>query len=111
MLGENRLQVYDEHIVVQAVRPMKLEVELRRAVETGSELLLRYQPKVHLDTGKLHGVEALCNWDSPALGKVAPDEFIAVAETSGLIVPLGDWVLRETCRQLVEWRRLGFAPR
>jgi len=110
MLGENRLQVYDEHIVVQAVRPMKLEVELRRAVETGSELLLRYQPKVHLDTGKLHGVEALCNWDSPALGKVAPDEFIAVAETSGLIVPLGDWVLRETCRQLVEWRRLGFAP-
>lgn len=109
-LGENRLQVYDENTVVQAVRPMKLEVELRRAVETGNEFLLQYQPKVHLDTGKLHGVEALCRWHSPALGQVAPDEFIPVAETSGLIVPLGDWVLHETCRQLVEWRRRGFVP-
>ena len=108
MLGENRLQIYDEDSVGQAVRPMKLEVDLRRAVETENELFLHYQPKVHLDTGRLHGVEALCRWNSPALGLVAPSEFIPVAEASGLIVPLGDWVLKETCRQLAAWRAQGF---
>lgn len=108
MLGENRLQIYDEDSVGQAVRPMKLEVDLRRAVETENELFLHYQPKVHLDTGRLHGVEALCRWNSPALGMVTPSEFIPVAEASGLIVPLGAWVLKEACRQLVSWREQGF---
>ncbi|VCU70216.1 Phytochrome-like protein cph2 [Pigmentiphaga humi] len=106
-LGENKMQVYSHDIAVPAIRQFKLEVGLARALETGAELWLAYQPKVCLQTGRLHSVEALCRWSSPDLGNIGPDEFIAAAESSDLIIPLGLWVLEETCRQLAGWKAQG----
>jgi EAL domain-containing protein (putative c-di-GMP-specific phosphodiesterase class I) len=79
-----------------------LGAELRQAIAHG-ELFLQYQPIVALGDGRLTGVEALARWDNPARGLVPPAEFIPIAERTGLIVPLGAWVLREACRQMAAW--------
>jgi diguanylate cyclase (GGDEF)-like protein len=78
--------------------------ELHDAVDRGGELLLFYQPVYDLRTGRLEGAEALVRWQHPTRGFISPGEFIPVAERSGLIVPLGAWVLREACEQLARWR-------
>jgi diguanylate cyclase (GGDEF)-like protein/PAS domain S-box-containing protein len=85
-------------------RRLELAADLRRALER-DELLLHYQPNVDLTTGEIVGFEALVRWQHPTRGLVPPIEFIGVAEATGLIVPLGRWVLREACRQAVEWNR------
>ncbi len=84
-------------------RRMALESALRRAVEAG-ELHLVYQPRVASDTLDLRGVECLLRWEHPQLGAVGPEEFVPIAEETGLIDQLGDWVLDEACRQLASWR-------
>jgi predicted signal transduction protein with EAL and GGDEF domain/CheY-like chemotaxis protein len=106
--GRNNFQFYTESLNARAAQRLALETSLRRALG-GDELSLHYQPKVDLRERTVVGAEALLRWEHPDLGLVAPDEFLPAAEESGLIVPLGEWVLREVCRQLKDWEQQGFA--
>ncbi len=101
-LGRNRHQVFDKAMHARAVALLQLETDLRRAVER-NEFLLYYQPIVSFQTGKMYGFEALIRWNHPERNMVSPMEFIPVAEETGLIIPIGRWVLREACKQMKEW--------
>ena len=90
----------------RAVERQSIEEDLRRALQ-GSEFSLHYQPKVHLETGEITGAEALVRWTHPRRGAVSPAQFIPVAEDCGLIVPIGNWVLREACQQAQAWLDAG----
>lgn len=105
--GRNCYQVYDPNMQEQVSRRLELEGDLRRALER-TELQLFYQPIVNLSNGEIHGFEALVRWYHPTRGLVTPDNFIRVAEETGLIVPLGGWVLNEACRQVAEWQEQGY---
>jgi diguanylate cyclase (GGDEF)-like protein/PAS domain S-box-containing protein len=102
--GRGGFERYDPEMHTELVQRVQLESDLRRALEAG-ELFLRYQPTFDLGSGQLVGAEALARWDHPVRGVVPPTEFIPLAEASGLIRPLGAWVLREACRQAAEWQR------
>jgi diguanylate cyclase (GGDEF)-like protein/PAS domain S-box-containing protein len=101
--GGARTELFDNAMRDNAVHAMRVEQELQRALEEG-ELRLRYQPSVDLATGQVVGAEALVRWEHPQRGLIVPDSFLGVAEETGLIVPLGSWVVGETCRQLAEWQ-------
>lgn len=96
--------VFNEAMRTRLTRHVTIEANLRKALGT-SELSLVYQPIVELESGCMTSVEALARWEHPVLGQVSPTEFIPVAEESGLIAPLGQWVLHEACRALAAWRR------
>ena len=100
--GRGRYALFDETMNAHALERLELETDLRRALERG-EFAVYYQPKMALDSGALVGMEALVRWLSPTRGLVAPGDFIALAEETGLIRPLGQWVLEETCRQAHHW--------
>jgi diguanylate cyclase (GGDEF)-like protein/PAS domain S-box-containing protein len=102
--GRGGFERYDPEMHTELVQRVQLEADLRRALEAG-ELFLLYQPTFDLASGQLVGAEALARWQHPTRGLVLPTEFIPLAEASGLIRPLGAWVLREACRQAAEWQR------
>jgi diguanylate cyclase (GGDEF)-like protein/PAS domain S-box-containing protein len=104
--GRARCTVFGIQMRERTRRKVQLELDLRGAVE-GEQLRLYYQPKVLLSSGELIGFEALVRWIHPVRGLISPDEFIAFAEESGLILEIGRWTLREAIRQLMEWRRAG----
>ncbi|WP_088709395.1 EAL domain-containing protein [Noviherbaspirillum denitrificans] len=104
--GRNSFQFYTACMNQQAMERLRLEGDLRNALDRG-EFVLHYQPQVDLGTGHILGVEALVRWQHPVLGAVPPARFIGLAEEMGLIVPIGNWVLREACRQSVAWLQAG----
>ncbi len=107
MLGKNRLEVFDRAMHAEAMARLRLETDLRRALDRG-EFRLVYQPIVALESGEIDGFEALLRWRHPERGEVGPLSFIPVAEETGLILPLGRWVVDECCAQLKRWTEAGY---
>jgi diguanylate cyclase (GGDEF)-like protein len=104
--GNNSFKFYNVSMDAAVYKRLQLENSLRNAVKNG-ELILYFQPQVELKTNKIVGVEALLRWQHPQLGLLTPSKFISLAEETGLIVPIGEWVLREGCEQNQAWQRSG----
>ncbi|HEY8708620.1 MAG TPA: EAL domain-containing protein [Burkholderiaceae bacterium] len=107
--GKNNVQFYSAEVDSLSLERMALESSLRQALLRG-EFSLHYQAKLDLKTGAISGVEALLRWQHPELGTVLPLQFMALAEETGLIVPIGQWVLKTACNQNVAWQRQGLPP-
>jgi diguanylate cyclase len=100
--GRNKYQFFERDMNARAVERQTIEAGLHRALADG-EFVLHFQPKIALETGAMTGAEALIRWVHPARGLISPGDFVAIAEDCGLIVPIGQWVLREACRQARTW--------
>ncbi len=104
--GRNNYQFFSAEMNVRAVERQFIEANLRIAIEK-EEFVLHYQPKINLNTGKITGLEALIRWNHSEWGMVLPERFISIAENSGLIIPIGNWILREACMQIKQWKDAG----
>jgi diguanylate cyclase (GGDEF)-like protein len=107
--GGDNYRFYTDGMNSKASKQFALETSLRHAIDN-EELVLHYQPRLAVDSLKITGVEALVRWQHPQLGLLSPAEFIPLAEDNGLIVPIGEWILRTACRQNLEWQERGFPP-
>lgn len=106
--GKNTYRFFARDMNAHAGEYLSLRAKLQNAL-TQQEFAIYYQPQIDLKSGRVKGVEAFLRWNSPDLGSVSPDRFGPVAEDSGLIVPIGNWMLREACRQVAAWQKLGHA--
>ncbi len=105
--GKSCYRFYSDGMSQSGADRLRLESRLRRAAERG-ELYLNYQPQVDINTGRIYGAEALMRWYDPGYGLISPKEFIPIAEESGLIMPIGEWLLRTACLQIKTWQNNGF---
>jgi diguanylate cyclase (GGDEF)-like protein len=107
--GRNNCQLYKVSLSAKTPEILSLEKSLRCALER-KEFIVYYQPRVNIITGEITGMEALLRWQNPEMGVVAPNVFIPLAEESGLIIPIGEWVIREVCTQNKAWQEAGMTP-
>ena len=107
--GGNCYRFYSWYMNQQAVERLAMEANMQRGLERG-DFFLHYQPQIDLRSGRIVGVEALLRWQAPNIGPISPELFIPLAEETGFIVPLGEWVLRSACQQAVIWQRQGLPP-
>ncbi len=105
--GKNRYRFYTQSMNAHALRRLTMESKLHKALENG-EFWLSYQPQMDARSGEIVGMEALLRWDNPELGTVSPFEFISIVENNGLIVEIGEWVLKTACAQAQAWQNAGF---
>jgi diguanylate cyclase (GGDEF)-like protein/PAS domain S-box-containing protein len=108
--GRDNCQFYSASLTQEAMRRLNLESNLRLALERG-EFFLVYQPQLDLASGRIHSLEALIRWQHPQQGLISPVDFISAAEENGLIVPIGDWVLRTACADIARWQAAGHSLR
>ncbi len=107
--GRNHYQFYNPQMSYEISENFALENQLHQAIKN-EELILHYQPQINIKTGKIYGLEALIRWNNPKLGLVRPDKFIPLAEKTGLILPIGEWVLKTACQQNKKWQTMGLPP-
>ncbi len=107
--GKNQLEIYSAEIDSRTMERFTMENQLRKALER-KEFLLHYQPQYYIDSKEIYGMEALLRWKSPERGMVSPMDIIPLAEETGLIIPIGYWILREACRQNKYWMDQGYPP-
>ena len=107
--GRNTYRFFASSMNLESAEHLKLRTDMRKAIQS-EEFVLHYQPQIDLSSGSIIGVEALLRWEHPELGLTPPDRFISIAESSGCIVPIGEWVLQEACRQGAAWIAEGLPP-